>query len=79
MQYVTSVERLARQEGRQEERQDIIRSLMVSRFGTLDEKLEAVVKAIAQQPSTDIGNLLLTLSTLSRHEILKQFGREPVQ
>jgi hypothetical protein len=79
MQYVTSVERIGRQEGRQEERQDMVRSLLVTRFGTLDEELETVVKSIMQQPSADIGNLLLTLSTLSRNEILEQFGREPLQ
>jgi hypothetical protein len=78
MQYVTSVERIGRQEGRQEERQDMIRSLMVTRFGTLDEDLEAVVMSITQQPSTEIGNLLVTLSTLSRDEILKQFGKEAI-
>ena len=74
MPYVTSIERI----GRQEERQDIIRSLIVSRFGNLDEALESVAESLTQQPTAEIGDLLLTLSTLSREEILERFGQKPI-
>jgi hypothetical protein len=38
MAYMSGFERIGRQEGRLEERQDIIRSLMVSCFGNLDDE-----------------------------------------
>lgn len=80
MQYVTSIERIGRQEGeqegRREERQDIIRSLMVSRFGILDEELEGVAESLTQLPTAEVGSLLLTISTVSREEILTRFGQD---
>jgi hypothetical protein len=69
MEYVSSIERI----GRQEERQDIVRGLLTSRFGVIDEDLEEVTDALNGIPSSEFGGVLVTLSTLSRDEILAQF------
>ncbi|MUG95933.1 transposase [Scytonema sp. UIC 10036] len=70
MPYITSIERI----GRLEERQDIIRNLLVSRFGTIDEQLEAIVKPLTELPTSEFSSLLLSLSTLSREELLTRFA-----
>lgn len=73
MPYLSSIERIGRQEGRQEERHEIIRNLLVSRFGVIDEELETIIKPLTDLPTSEFSNLLLPLSTLSREELLTRF------
>ena len=69
MPYMSSFERI----GRKEERHDIIHSLLVSRFGTVDEALEAIIEPLTGLPTSEFTNLLLPFSTLSREELLARF------
>ena len=46
MPYVTSFERLARQEGRQETLQEDVLDILEARFGTLPEEVRQSVRAI---------------------------------
>lgn len=86
MPYVTSIERIARQEGiqegrqegRLEERQDIVRSLLSSRFGVIDEELMTVLERLTQMPAAEFGSALSTLSSLTREELLTRFGRDSI-
>jgi hypothetical protein len=77
MPYISSIGRIerqeGRQEGRQEERHDIIRNLLVSRFGVIDEELETIVKLLTDLPMSEFSSLLLSLSTLSREELIARF------
>lgn len=87
MPYISSLERIGRQEGLQEglqegrqegrlgERQDIIRTALSTRFGGVDEELETVIEPVTQLPSSEFVNLLLSLPTLSREEVLRRFGQ----
>lgn len=75
MQYVTSVERIAhqegRQEGRQEANQEVVSSLLKNRFGELDDELAQVIEPLAQMPANEYTALLLTLS---REELIDRFN-----
>jgi hypothetical protein len=82
MPYISSIERIGRQEGRVEgrveERHDIIRDLLVSRFGVLDEGLEAIIEPLSELSTAEFAGSLLPLSTLSREELLTRFGQDTV-
>jgi hypothetical protein len=75
MPYMSSFERIGRQEGRVEERHDIIRELLISRFGVMDDELEAIVEPLTELPTSEFSSMLLSLSTLSREELLARFAR----
>ena len=62
-----------RQEGTLEGQFSIIASLLEGRFGTLDEELSNLVEQIAKLPISDRTQLLLSLATLSREELLQRF------
>jgi hypothetical protein len=64
-----------KQEGTLEERQSMIASLLEGRFGTLDEELSNLVEQIAKLPISDRTQLLLSLATLSREELLQRFRK----
>ncbi|KAF3885518.1 hypothetical protein AB0756_12905 [Tolypothrix campylonemoides VB511288_2] len=51
-----------------------VKIFLVSRFGTIDEQLEALVKALTELPTSEFSSLLLSLSTLSREQLLTRFG-----
>jgi hypothetical protein len=70
MEYVTSVERIGRQEGQQEKATKLIKSLLTSRFGILDDALSSVVEPLVQLPDDEVAGLLLTCS---REELLERF------
>ncbi len=69
-----------RQEGRQEGKQEgtlegqlsVIASLLEGRFGTLDAELSGLVEQIAQLPLDERTQLLLSLSNLSREQLLER-------
>lgn len=79
MPYMSSIERIGRQEGRQEGQQEkaenLIESLFRSRFGVLDEKLSSIIEPLAQMPDDEIASLVLTSS---REELLARFGQNTV-
>ncbi|MBF2078915.1 MAG: transposase [Synechococcales cyanobacterium T60_A2020_003] len=75
MPYISSIEQIGRQEGRIEERHDIIRDLLVSRFGVLDEALEAIIQPLSELSTAEFASSLLPLSTLSREALLDRFGQ----
>lgn len=81
MTYMSSFERIGRQEGRQEgrveERQEIIRNILMSRFGAMDEELEAIVEPLTKLSTSEFSQLILPLSTLSREELLNRFRQNP--
>jgi hypothetical protein len=62
-----------KQEGTLEGQFSIIASLLEGRFGTLDEELSNLVEQIAKLPISDRTQLLLSLATLSREELLQRF------
>ena len=66
-----------RQEGRQEGQQDgqrlMVESLLAVRFGNLDEELSTIVIPMMQLSLTERTQLLLTLSNVSREELLARF------
>jgi hypothetical protein len=72
MEYISSLERI----GRQEERQDIIHNLLAGRFGVVDASLATIVEPLATLPLSEFSNLLLSLPTLSREELLTRFGQD---
>jgi hypothetical protein len=80
MEYVTSIERIGRQEGiqqgiqqgQQEKAAKLIKSLLTSRFGILDDELSSVIEPLAQVPDDEVAGLLLTCS---REELLARFGQ----
>jgi predicted transposase YdaD len=80
MPYISSIERIGRQEGRREGRQEgqhekaknLIQSLLKSRFGVLDEALSSIVESLTQLPDDEVANLLLTSS---REELVTRFGQ----
>lgn len=86
MPYISSIERLGREEGRQEgrregrleEREEIIRALLLGQFSVIDEELAAVVERLMQIPAVEFGNALSTFSSLSREELLKRFGENSI-
>lgn len=76
MPYISSIERLGREEGiqqgQQEKAKNLIQSLLIKRFGVLDEELSSVIELLAQMPDDEVAGLLLTCS---RAELLACFGR----
>ncbi len=58
-------------EGRLEERRQMVESLLRVRFGSLDEQLSRRIEPMLQLPNEELTRLLLTLS---REELLEQFG-----
>jgi hypothetical protein len=68
MSYISSIERI----GRQEKAKDLIQSLLKSRFGVLDEELSLIVEPLTQLPDDEVANLLLASS---REELVTRFGQ----
>jgi hypothetical protein len=62
-----------REDWKTEERYSMIASLLERRFGTLDQQLSSLVKQIAQLPLSERTQLILSLSNLSREELLQRF------
>lgn len=60
------------QEGRREERREMVENLLQIRFGSLDDELAGAIPLMLQLPSQELTRLLLTLS---REELLERFGR----
>ncbi|MCL1470449.1 hypothetical protein [Argonema antarcticum] len=59
------------QEGRREERREMVENFLQIRFGALDEQLAGAIPSMLQLPSEELTRLLLTLS---REELLERFG-----
>jgi hypothetical protein len=59
-----------RQEGRQYEQRLTVESLLVVRFGNLDEELSAIISQLMELSPTERTQLLLNLS---REELLARF------
>ncbi|MUG98508.1 transposase [Scytonema sp. UIC 10036] len=68
MPYISSIERI----GRQEKAKGLIQSLLKSRFGVLDEELSLIVEPLTQLSDDEVANLLLTSS---REELVTRFGQ----
>jgi hypothetical protein len=68
MTYVTSIERLAKEEGQRE----IIESILKVRFGALDEQLASIVDSLLALPPEEYTRLLLELS---REDLLTRFSQ----
>ncbi|MFM6036507.1 MAG: DUF4351 domain-containing protein, partial [Sphaerospermopsis kisseleviana] len=62
----------AKQEGRQEGQLLLITSLLEGRFGSLDAELSGAVEKIAKFPIAERSQLLLSLGSLSREELLER-------
>jgi hypothetical protein len=62
MEYVSSIERIGRQEGIQlgqaEKAQNLIRSLLTMRFGDIDEVLTAVIEPLSQETDDEIAKVV---------------------
>ncbi len=44
-------------------------------YGVLDEQLLAIIPQVVELPIVEFARLLLQISSLSREELLAQFGR----
>ena len=51
----------------------MVESLLAVRFGNLDEELSTIVIPMMELPLTERTQLLLSLSNLSREELLARF------
>lgn len=80
MSYISSIERIGRQEGLQEgiqqgqheKAKNLIQSLLKSRFGVLDEQLSSIIEPLTQMPDDEVASLLLTSS---REDLVRRFGQ----
>jgi hypothetical protein len=61
------------QEGRVEERRQIVENVLRVRFGLLDERLSGAIAPLLQLPTEELTRLLLTVSP---EELLERFGGE---
>lgn len=68
MTYVTSIERLAKEEGQRE----IIENILKVRFGALDEQLGSIVDPLLALPPEEYTRLLLELS---HEDLLARFSQ----
>jgi len=64
-----------REEWKEEGQISVIASLLEGRFGTLDAELSGLVEPISQLPLDERTQLLLSLSNLSREQLLERLGR----
>jgi hypothetical protein len=65
-----------KQEGTLEGQLSLIANLLEGRFGTLDEELAGLVEQIAKLPLSERTQLLLSLATLSREELLQRLRED---
>ncbi|MBO3462842.1 DUF4351 domain-containing protein [Aetokthonos hydrillicola Thurmond2011] len=72
MPYISSIGRIARQEGQHEKARNLIQSLLKSRFGVLDEQLSSIIEPLTQMPDDEVASLLLTSS---REDLVTRFGQ----
>lgn len=61
------------QEGRQEERYQMVENLLKVRYGSLDEEWSFVIQALLELPTEEFARVLLELSNLSREQLLTRF------
>ena len=64
MKYVTSIERLSREEGRVEGSQRVVLSLIEERFGPLDESLRKTIEQASGDQILQWAKRLLSASSL---------------
>jgi len=72
MPYVSSIERIGRQEGKQEGQKILLQSILKNRFGELDDELSSIIEPLTQMPEDEIVNLALSSS---REDLLARFGK----
>jgi predicted transposase YdaD len=60
------------EEGRQEGRQELVATILSSRFGSLDQGLLEVVETLADKPSSEF---MASLLMDSRDVLVEEFGR----
>jgi len=80
MPYITSVERIGRQEGReegreegrQEERRGMLTSLLASRFGSLTDELSTLIPSLLQMSTQTFTQFLPFLVSLPQNEIIER-------
>ncbi len=65
-----------KQEGKLEGQLSMIASLLEGRFGTLDSELSGLVEQIAQIPLSERTQLLLSLASLSREELILRVRKD---
>jgi hypothetical protein len=59
--------------GKEQERRQLLQSLLVAHFGELDSALNAIIEPILSLPTTEYTAILLQLSSLSREDLLARF------
>lgn len=64
-----------RQEGRLEGQRQMVENFLRVRFGSLDEELSGAIGSMLQLPTQELTRRLLTLS---REEMLEQFGEQSI-
>ncbi|MFM7424263.1 MAG: hypothetical protein ACKO7W_04595 [Elainella sp.] len=73
MPYISSIERIGREEGRQEERRAMIESILATRFGALDQVLATLVEPLLELPVDEATRLLLSQN---KEDLIQRF-RQP--
>jgi hypothetical protein len=73
MTYISSIERMAEQKGRQQERREEVESLLRVKFGEIDAELQEIVEALVQSSADDRARMILQLS---REELIAQFQEQ---
>jgi hypothetical protein len=73
MTYISSIERMAEQKGRQQERREEVESLLRVKFGEIDAQLQEIIEALVQSSADDRARMILQLS---REELIAQFQQQ---
>jgi hypothetical protein len=73
MTYISSIERMAEQKGRQQERREEVESLLMVKFGEIDSELAVVIEPIMALSVNDRARLTLQIAQMSREELIAQF------
>jgi hypothetical protein len=73
MTYISSIERMAEQKGRQQERRQEVESLLMVKFGDIDSELTVVIESIMALSVSDRARLTLQLAQMSREDLIAQF------
>jgi len=63
-----------RQEGIQQNRRELLESLLSTKFGTIDSTLAAIIESLSQLPPAEFISVVLALPSLEREQIIARFG-----
>jgi hypothetical protein len=63
-----------REEGRENERRELLENLLTARFGEVDSELRTIIQSILSLSVSEYAAFLLQLPNLSREDLITGFG-----